>query len=78
LNRDRHQQGLDRRPGFERERGSQRRRQALGHIDELMPPRDAGILVPIEVIGERIALAPYDPGVRHGPVGARHGRVDGC
>ena len=73
-------QRLDRAPGLVGKRGGEGRRQVARLIDDRAPFGEARVLVPVEVVDERIALA---DGRRRGPpfagegsVGLGDGRVD--
>ena len=65
-------QWLDRAPGLVDKRGGERRRQVARLIDDRAPLREARVLVPVEVVDERIALA---TGRRRGPPFAAEGSV---
>ena len=70
-------QRLDGAPGLERDGRGERGWQAAGFAERLAPLRQPRILVPVEIIGERIFLALPRLGAGDGPIGARHGGVDG-
>jgi hypothetical protein len=73
-------QRLDRAPGLVGSRGGEGRRQVARLIDDHAPFGEARILVPVEVVDERIALAGGwgrgAPFAGEGLVGMRDGRVD--
>ena len=73
-------QRLDRTPGVVDKRGGERRRQVARLIDDRAPLREARVLVPLEVVDERIALATgrrrEPPFAGEGSVGLDDGRVD--
>ena len=64
-------------PGIGCDRRRQRRRQFAGLIDDTLPVLDPGVLIPVEIVDQRIALALAQGFSREGALGSRHGRVDG-
>ena len=70
-------QRLDGVPGLERDGRCERGWQAADFAERLTPLLKPRILVPVEIIGQRISLALPRLGAGDGPIGARHGGVNG-